>query len=172
MWYVTFCLEITSGWLQLLKNVLCFKLPKNAFLHFTCAQVKKRPVETLCTQINSYSTGIKLKVANLHANHLRTIMYLHKSKSPHYGKVFLSSNFKINNQNFYFHFFFYIFLQLRNHFEGWNPLVCPSHGLEVMVRWQEILEKKEAENSAFTQTLTQGLSHGDEKYAPTTCFAL
>lgn len=32
-----------------------------------------------------------------------------------------------------------------------------------MVRWQEILEKKEAENSAFTQTLTQGLSHGDEK---------
>jgi len=40
-----------------------------------------------------------------------------------------------------------------------------------MVRWQEILEKKEAENSAFTQTLTQGLSHGDEKYAPTTFFS-
>ncbi|XP_074623013.1 tuftelin-interacting protein 11-like [Acropora palmata] len=56
-----------------------------------------------------------------------------------------------------------VFSLLRNHFQGWNPLVDPSHGLEVMVRWQEILEKKEAENSAFTQTLTQGLSHGDEK---------
>ncbi|KAK2564694.1 Tuftelin-interacting protein 11 [Acropora cervicornis] len=57
---------------------------------------------------------------------------------------------------------YYEEFKLRNHFQGWNPLVDPSHGLEVMVRWQEILEKKEAENSAFTQTLTQGLSHGDE----------
>lgn len=95
-------------------------------------------------------------------------MYQVKSKSPHHGRVFLSSNLKIFH---HFHFFLNVFPQLRNHFQGWNPLVDPSHGLEVMVRWQEILEKKEAENSAFTQTLTQGLSHGDEKYAPTTCFS-
>lgn len=56
-----------------------------------------------------------------------------------------------------------VFSLLRNHFEGWNPHANPSHGLEVMVRWREILEKKEAENSAFSITLTQGLSHGDEK---------
>ncbi len=33
-----------------------------------------------------------------------------------------------------------------------------------MVRWQEILQRKEAENSAFTLTLNQGLAHGEEKY--------
>lgn len=94
-------------------------------------------------------------------------MYQVKSKSPHRGRVIPQFKLKIFSP---FSLFFYVFPQLRNHFEGWNPLVDPSHGLEVMVRWQEILEKKEAENSAFTQTLTQGLSHGDEKYAPTTCF--
>lgn len=56
-----------------------------------------------------------------------------------------------------------VFSLLRKHFEGWQPLSDPSHGFEVMIRWREILEKKEAENSAFTLTLAQGLSHGEEK---------
>ena len=39
-----------------------------------------------------------------------------------------------------------------------------------MIRWREILEKKEAENSAFTLTLAQGLSHGEEKYVLSNLF--
>ena len=39
-----------------------------------------------------------------------------------------------------------------------------------MIRWREILEKKEAENSAFTLTLAQGLSHGEEKYVISNMF--
>ena len=39
-----------------------------------------------------------------------------------------------------------------------------------MIRWREILEKKEAENSAFTLTLAQGLSHGEEKYVLSNMF--
>lgn len=33
-----------------------------------------------------------------------------------------------------------------------------------MVRWQEILQRKEAENSAFSLTLSRGVAHGEEKY--------
>lgn len=55
-----------------------------------------------------------------------------------------------------------VFSLVRKYFEGWNPLVNPSHGLEVMVRWREILERKEAENSAFSLTLAQGTAHGEE----------
>lgn len=56
-----------------------------------------------------------------------------------------------------------VFSLLRNHFQGWNPILNPTHGLEVMVRWQEILQRKEAENSAFTLTLSRGVAHGEEK---------
>lgn len=55
-----------------------------------------------------------------------------------------------------------VFSLVRKYFQGWNPLVNPLHGLEVMVRWREILERKEAENSAFSLTLAQGTAHGEE----------
>ena len=32
------------------------------------------------------------------------------------------------------------------------------------MRWQEILQRKEAANSAFTLTLSRGVAHGEEKY--------
>lgn len=39
-----------------------------------------------------------------------------------------------------------------------------------MVRWQEILQRKEAENSAFTLTLSRGVAHGEEKYVQMNVF--
>ena len=65
----------------------------------------------------------------------------------------------------------YFISQVRKYFEGWNPLVNPSHGLEVMVRWREILERKEAENSAFSLTLAQGTAHGEEAYVQIKVFS-
>ena len=60
---------------------------------------------------------------------------------------------------------------MRKYFQGWNPLVNPLHGLEVMVRWREILERKEAENSAFSLTLAQGTAHGEEAYVSMKIFS-
>ena len=96
----TFSLEITCS---LLKSVLCFKLPNNSFLLFACAQVKKNATGNL-NVLKLTLLDSNRKVPNLHANHLflRTIMYQVKSKSPHHGRVFLSSNLKIFH---HFHFF-------------------------------------------------------------------
>ena len=84
-----------------------------------------------------------------------------KSFKADVSSVSLLSDFSILVENRHLKFFY---LQVRKYFQGWNPLVNPLHGLEVMVRWREILERKEAENSAFSLTLAQGTAHGEEAY--------